>query len=302
MGRPVQKTFGNGMIVDISYDKAGNMTSKALAGQKISMAYDAANQLVATGEGTNTPVVQRSVVRVQTSEGSPVASSPPTAISQLPTSTPAPASAQTSVFGTIVHEDSSETPSAAASTPSPATPAPSAATSVASAPVDAFTYDRAGRLIQTPGGPTRSYGWLDKVVSLTTPDGQTIHYSNWPDGQLAAKQSANGATAEHFLWDGLALIRRNDTIYIIEPHPSGGVPIASYLVGNPKELTWYLNDMLGTTLATVNQSGTHFQNMTTFGQPMKLAAMTPSASSPTGLGGATVPNPVPVTPTLPKKL
>jgi hypothetical protein len=45
----------------------------------------------------------------------------------------------------------------------------------------------------------------------------------------------------------------NDTIYIIEPHPSGGVPIASHPVGKPDELTYYLNDMLGTTLATVEK-------------------------------------------------
>jgi len=75
-----------------------------------------------------------------------------------------------------------------------------------------------------------------------------------PDGQLAAKRilttentenaeggiqkisnppatpppiNAKPSTSETFLWDGLALLRRKDTIYIIDPHPSGGVPIAS---------------------------------------------------------------------------
>jgi YD repeat-containing protein len=158
-------------------------------------------------------------------------------------------------------------------------------------------------LIHTPGGPTRSYGWLDKVVSLTTPDGQTIHYSYWPDGQLAAKQAGNGDLQEHFLWDGLALIRRNDTIYIIEPHPSGGVPIASHPVDDPKEITWYLNDLLGSTLATVDHSGVHLQNMTTYGQQLKVAdTITKVPTTPTGVSGVTIPNPVPATPTFPSKL
>jgi hypothetical protein len=34
--------------------------------------------------------------------------------------------------------------------------------------------------------------------------------------------------AEHFLWDGLALLRRDDTIYVVEPHPSVGATVASH--------------------------------------------------------------------------
>jgi len=186
-----------------------------------------------------------------------------------------------------------------------------------------FTYDRAGRLLTSPGGPARTYGWLDKVTKLKTPTGESLRLTYWPDGQLAAKRNtshtedAKGAekslkqisnppstinphpsTAdERFLWDGLALLRRNETIYIIEPHPSGGVPIASHPVNKPDELTYYLNDMLGTTLATVEGNATHFASLTAFGQPLKLNAEIPK---PTNLSGTTTPNPVPQTETIPK--
>jgi hypothetical protein len=114
--------------------------------------------------------------------------------------------------------------------------------------------------------------------------------------QKVSNKSVKSAD-EQFFWDGLALLRRNDTIYIIEPHPSGGVPIASHPLNRPDELTYYLNDMLGTTLATVDGPATHFASLTAFGQPLKLAGQIPK---PADLGGVTTPNPVPQTPTLPQ--
>jgi len=188
----------------------------------------------------------------------------------------------------------------------------------------AFTYDRAGRLLTSPNGPTRTYGWLDKVTKLSTPTGESLRLPYWPDGQLAGKRlltkedTANterkdiqripnphstinhqpSTASESFLWDGLALLRRNDTIYIIEPHPSGGVPIASHPVNKPDELTYYLNDLPGTTLATVDGPATHFASLTAFGQPLKLATQIPK---PADLGGATTPNPVPQTDSIPKQ-
>ena len=88
--------------------------------------------------------------------------------------------------------------------------------------------------------------------------------------------------------DGLALLKRNDTLYLIEPYPSGGVPIASHPVGKPAEITYHLNDLLGTTLATVGPQGVHFSALTSFGQPLKAAAVD-SPATPSG----------PVTPTNP---
>ena len=169
-----------------------------------------------------------------------------------------------------------------------------------------YKYDKAGRLSATssvtPGSPAivtkRNYGWLDKVVTLTNPSNEIFTYTYWPDGQLAEKKSTS--SQESFFWDGLALIRRNDTIYIIEPHPSGGVPIASHPVGKPNELTWFLNDMLGSTLATVDQTGVHFQQMTSFGQPLKLASAA-KITAPSTLSTPAVPQ-IPKAPSLPGRL
>jgi YD repeat-containing protein len=160
-----------------------------------------------------------------------------------------------------------------------------------------YRYDRAGRLLGYDGGPQNHYGWLDKLTDIAMPDGSKVAYTYWPDGQLASKKilshakdaedakegvmkvsnadpsrplrpSREDSSTEHFLWDGLALLRRNDTVYLIEPHPSGGVPIASHPVGVSGPVTYYLNDMLGTTLATVQDGAVEYARLTTFGQPL----------------------------------
>jgi len=168
--------------------------------------------------------------------------------------------------------------------------------------VQRLRYDNAGRLLGAAGGPVNSYGWLDRVICLARPDGSRMRYEYWPNGQLAAKipekyvAPASGGSAkpevERFLWDGLALLRRNDVVYVIEPHASGGVPIASHPAGQAGPVTWYLNDLLGTTLATIEGEKLHITPLTAFGQPSKLK---PKAEQPLELKPD-----VPSTP-LPKK-
>lgn len=158
-----------------------------------------------------------------------------------------------------------------------------------------YSYDKAGRMLGPEGGNSSQYGWLDKVTRLTQPDGTSVNFTYWPDGQLARTEkqtdpqisqrnadsfqqvSHSSQKSDSFLWDGLALLKRNDTVYIIEPHPSGGIPIASHPVGRPDKITWHLNDLLGTTLATLDGGVTRFTKLTAFGQPLKLAANVPSA-------------------------
>ncbi|HEY8902931.1 MAG TPA: hypothetical protein VIM48_04435, partial [Chthoniobacterales bacterium] len=98
-----------------------------------------------------------------------------------------------------------------------------------------YRYDSAGRMLGYDGGPQNHYGWLDKLTSIDFPDGHKVTYTYWPDGQLASESvkthpadagqaDAKGGdiqkisnhssakfedqTQEHFLWDGLALLRR----------------------------------------------------------------------------------------------
>lgn len=167
-----------------------------------------------------------------------------------------------------------------------------------------YSYDAAGRLIASSQGGKRTYGWLDKVTSLSAPDGESVKFTYWPDGQLAQKTATGSAVSnspiasESFLWDGLALLMRNDIVYVIEPHPSGGVPVASHPVDHPDTLTYTLSDILGTTLATVDQAGVHFASLTSFGQPLKSPGSgtinAPSTVAPS------VPNPLPATPSYPQ--
>ena len=67
---------------------------------------------------------------------------------------------------------------------------------------------------------------------------------------------------ETFEWDGLALIERNGTKYINEPHPGGGNPILA--IGS--ECTEAIfTDMLGTSLGTTNNEAYTAITKTSFG-------------------------------------
>ena len=110
-----------------------------------------------------------------------------------------------------------------------------------------YRYDAAGRLTEESGvSATKeySYGWLDKVMKVRDIDGmkgqdKTTSFSYHVDGQLAERSV--GSESERFFWDGLALVRRNDTSYLNEPSVTGGNPI----LADDKVM---FNDMLGNTL------------------------------------------------------
>jgi YD repeat-containing protein len=168
----------------------------------------------------------------------------------------------------------------------------------------AYSYDKAGRMLGVDGRGSSTYGWLDKVTELTQPDGSRVTFTYWPDGQLASKKVPSASERDDirhivnrpssivndtFLWDGLALLKRNETVYIIEPHPSGGIPVASHPLGRPDQITWHLNDLLGTTLATVQNGRSQFARLSAFGQPLKLATNVPKSTSALNDTGLTNP-------------
>ena len=68
---------------------------------------------------------------------------------------------------------------------------------------------------------------------------KTTSFSYHVDGQLAERSV--GSESERFFWDGLALVRRDDTNYLNEPSVTGGNPI----LADDKVM---FNDMLGNTL------------------------------------------------------
>ena len=118
----------------------------------------------------------------------------------------------------------------------------------------------AGRLIKE-GDKSYSYGWLDKVLSVTENGQQIARFNYHNDGQIA--QAIHNGKSEDFLWDGLALIHRGETSFINEPYVTGGNPILSSKDGV------MFNDMLGSTL----NIGGKAVNMTAFGESADSNAM-----------------------------
>ena len=90
------------------------------------------------------------------------------------------------------------------------------------------------------------YGWLDKVTQITEGDKVIRSFRYHMDGQLAA--AYDGSNTETFLWDGLALIRRDTTNYLNEPAVTGGNPV----IAGKKTL---FNDLLGSTLGAKSADG-----------------------------------------------
>ena len=86
----------------------------------------------------------------------------------------------------------------------------------------------------------------------------TSVYSYGLDGQLRSATAADGAVSE-FLWDGLALIRRDGVDYLNEPHSNGGSPILA------SDGRAFFNDILGTSQGVLNDGGYKASSLTAFG-------------------------------------
>ena len=126
-----------------------------------------------------------------------------------------------------------------------------------------YEYDAAGRLVKE-GTKSYSYGYLDKELSVYE-DGEDIaSFTYHMDGQIATAKTKGGT--ESFLWDGLALISRNETEYVNEPYVTGGNPI----LANDKVL---FNDMLGTTLGVINGDQVTQNNLSAFGESFNALSM-----------------------------
>ena len=97
-----------------------------------------------------------------------------------------------------------------------------------------------------------------------------------PDGQLA--RANYGGNSEEFLWDGLALIRRNDEHFINEPHVGGGNPVVS-----SKDKS-YFNDMLGTTVGFKTNGKYSAAALSAFGERLDNADGTSPAIRSLGEG------------------
>ena len=343
-GRLVGRQFGNGIVARYAYDIFGRQTRLELSGGPLSepllLAYqwDAAGQLLSRTWNKETQVygydasgqlltVSKAGGSSTSSQAVPVANNQPGPVSSLLESY------KYDLAGNmLVKFENGET----------ATMTYDAANQLVSAvtgdKTTAFKYDAAGRLVSQSTGDqvqSRTYGFLDKVLVLTKPDGTRVGFDYYPDGQLAAKaplpaaadlntsqqsgarkqtvgnmisnllgakpeeepmepnpdQAAlNKNLREELVWDGLALLYRNGVSYAVEPHVSGGVPVVA-TQGSSSAPVYYINDILGTTLAVVTPGRVEIAPMTAFGKP--LAPKPNSADSASQKPSSVIqPNPV----------
>ena len=122
-----------------------------------------------------------------------------------------------------------------------------------------YKYDAAGRMIQA-GSKTYRYKYLDKVAEVRENGKVIAEFEYTVEGQVST--ATYGDKTEEFMWDGLALIKRNDISYLNEPYVTGGNPI---LADNDV----MFNDKLGNTVAINGKS----IDMTAFGETENTDAM-----------------------------
>ena len=125
-----------------------------------------------------------------------------------------------------------------------------------------YAYDAAGRMIKE-GDKTYEYGWLDKVLKVTE-NGKTLadfEYHN--NGQIA--KAIRPDKTENFLWDGLALVKRDDTKFINEPHAGGGNPVLAIQDVDADKSKAIFTDMLGTSLGSTVEDQYNNITKTSFG-------------------------------------
>ena len=124
-----------------------------------------------------------------------------------------------------------------------------------------YAYDAAGRLVQE-GEKSYEYGWLDKVTRILENGKEVARFEYHNNNQLAKVVRENGV--ETFEWDGLALIERNGTKYINEPHAGGGNPILA-IGGDGQKTEAIFTDILGTSMGKVSGNGYSAIDKTSFG-------------------------------------
>ena len=106
------------------------------------------------------------------------------------------------------------------------------------------------------------YGWLDKVTRILENGKEVARFEYHNNNRLAKVVRENGI--ETFEWDGLALIERNGTKYINEPHAGGGNPILA-IGGDGQKTEAIFTDILGTSMGKVSGNGYSAIDKTSFG-------------------------------------
>ncbi len=129
------------------------------------------------------------------------------------------------------------------------------------------------------GTKSYSYGWMNKVMSISENGKVSATYDYHVDGQVASMTKVGSAvsadskgalaTAQttNFYWDGLALIKRGDMSLTNEPYVTGGNPV---IAGDRQRAgaRVLFNDMLGTTQGSTDGKDFAAINRDAFGQTL----------------------------------
>ena len=135
-----------------------------------------------------------------------------------------------------------------------------------------YAYDAAGRMVRE-GEKNYSYGWLDKVMSVAENGKELAKFEYHNNGQIA--KAIRGDEIETFVWDNLALIGRNGTKYINEPHSGGGNPILAIdSLGDIQQTEVIFTDIFGTSLGRKGYNGYSEIEKTAFGNADKKGFFT----------------------------
>ena len=244
------------------YDAAGNMLVKFENGDTTSMIYDAANQLVSAVTGGKTTAFKYDTagrLLSQTTDGQTQSRAYGFLDKVLVLTKP---------DGTRIGFDYYPDGQLAAKAPLPAA-------------VDLNAPLQACAKKQTVGGMISNLlGSKPEENPLETTPEQT---------------ALNRNLREELVWDGLALLYCNGISYAVEPHVSGGVPLVGTR-GTGAPPIYYINDILGTTLAVVTPDRVEIAPMTAFGKPRGGSGAPSTISEP-----SPVTPPSPETPSVPQQ-
>lgn len=129
-----------------------------------------------------------------------------------------------------------------------------------------------GRLVKE-GEKTYEYGWLDKVMRVAEDGKELARFEYHNNNQLA--KAIRESWGETFELDGLALIERNGTKYINEPHAGGGNPVLAIdTLGDVQNTETIFTDILGTSLGKIGDDGYSAIEKTVFGDANKKGFFT----------------------------
>ena len=123
-----------------------------------------------------------------------------------------------------------------------------------------YAYDAAGRMIQE-GNKHFDYCGFNRITSVSVDEKSLVSFEYHTSGQIA--KAIYSDKTETFLWDGQALIKRNNSKFVNEPHIDGGTPILA--IENENDSKTFFTDVIGSSLGSIQNNTYTKTAATSFG-------------------------------------